>query len=124
MAGKRKWSVEEENFIIEQYHLGKKHAEVKRAMRQKFGQSRKLASTHPPDLYNVVKRLKKSGTYKFHEKSGMPKKVPDEATVDNVKSYFNEHPTLSTRDAEQELKIPQSTVCISTYNFNFDFSFF
>ena len=52
----------------------------------------------------------------------MPKKTPDEATVDNVKSYFNEHPTLSTRDAEQELKIPQSTVC--TYYSNFDFTRF
>ena len=65
MAGKRKWSVEEDNFIIEQYHLGKKHAEVKRAMRLKFKQSRKLASTHAPHLYDVVKRLKESGTYKF-----------------------------------------------------------
>ena len=60
MAGKRKWSAEEENFIIEQYHLGKTHAEVKRAMRLKFKQSRKLASTHPPHLYDVVKRLKKT----------------------------------------------------------------
>ena len=113
MGKKSKWTVPEENFIIKKYHQGFRHAEVKRAMRLEFYggvQQRKLAETHAPRLYDVVKRLQNKGTYASFSKCDMPKRKANEANVEEVKDFFETNPQKPTSEAAEELNIPKTTV--------------
>ena len=61
------FNVEEENFIVRQYHLGLTDIQVKRAFRKQFHPSGSalLAKTPPHHFYRVYARFQKKGNY-FH----------------------------------------------------------
>ena len=108
--GGGKWSTPEKNYIIKLYHLEKTHIEVKRAMREKFGYSRKIKNTHAPHFYKVFENFDKKGPFKHHQKCDMPKKQTDAAKIDTVKTFFDANPQTSTENAKHELQIPKPTV--------------
>ena len=108
--GGGKWSTAEKNFIIKQYHLKKTHIEVKRALRNEFGYSRKIKDTHAPHLYEVFENFEKNGPYKHHQASDMPKKKANPEVREAVVSYIEENPTSSLKAAARQLTVPQTTV--------------
>ena len=55
------------------------------------------------------------GTFKNHVASNMPKRKPDKETSQQVKTYMEENPTHSIRNATDSLEIPKSTVGFYTY---------
>ena len=73
-------------------------------------QQRKLADTHAPRLYDVVKRLQNKGTYASFSKCDMPKRKANEANVEQVKDFFETNPQKPTSAAAEELDIPKTTV--------------
>ena len=108
--GGGKWSTREKIFIIKQYHLKKSHIEVKRALRNEFGYSRKIKDTYAPNLYKVFQNFEKNGPYKHHQASDMPKKKANPEVREAVVSYIEENPTSSLKDAARKLSVPQTTV--------------
>ena len=57
------FTVEQENFIVRKYHEGLEDVQVKRAFRNKFGQSRILAQTPAHHFYRVYEAFQKKGNY-------------------------------------------------------------
>ena len=53
------FTVEQENFIVRKYHEGLQDVQVKRAFRNKFGQSRILAQTPAHHFYRVYEAFQK-----------------------------------------------------------------
>ena len=110
--GGGKWSTREKIFIIKQYHLKKSHIEVKRALRNEFGYSRKIKDTYAPNLHKVFENFEKNGPYKHHQASDMPKKKANPEVREAVVSYIEENPTSSLKAAARQLTVPQTTVIL------------
>ena len=103
-------------WYIKQYHLKKSHIEVKRALRNEFGYSRKIKNTYAPNLYKVFQNFEKNGPYKHHQASDMPKKKANPEVREAVVSYIEENPTSSLKAAARQLTVPQTTVIFFIFN--------
>ena len=114
MAPDRKWSIEQENFVVQQYLKEPRPTDitVKRAFRKKFypKNSKKLIKTHPSDFRRIFKRFEKNGISRPLEKSAVEKRVANPSTSEIVKDVFDENPRKTIKEANEETNIPKSTV--------------
>ena len=72
---------------------------------------RRIYSTNPPSdktLRNVFEKFMTTGSVLDLPRQGRPSM--DEDQVDNVKSFFEDHPTSSIRKASGDLEIPRETL--------------
>ena len=114
MAPDRKWSIEQENFVVQQYLKEPRPSDktVKRAFRLKFypKNSRILMKTRPADFKRIFERFEKNGISRPLEKSVVEKRIANPSTSAIVKDVFDENPRKTIKEANQETQIPKSTV--------------
>ena len=111
MAPDRKWSIEQENFVVQQYLKEPRPSDktVKRAFRLKFypKNSRKLMDTRPADFKRIFERFQKNGIGRPLEKSVVEKRTANPSTSAIVKDMFDENPRKTIKEANQETQIPK-----------------
>ena len=113
MAPRRKWSIEQENWVVMQYQKVPQPTDimVKREFRKKFypKNTQKLFKTRPADFRRIFERFQKNGIQRLNVR---PKRIANPTTTQKVKDLVTENPRKSVRIGQQELQIPKSTVFI------------
>ena len=110
-----KFKPEQLKFIVECFSKDKSAISAKRAFTKRFGDSHWLRKIKPYTFQRAYENFMEKGQQHSDQLSKKKKKEPSkktENTVQRIKDFFEENPSLSLRKAEKKMepRIPRSTV--------------
>ena len=103
------FTIDQENFIVSQFHQGFSPVQVKRNFAKKYGFSREASKIQPNQFSRVFKRFQKNGIAQCSS-TGQPKKSIRDPKYAKIEKFFNENPKASLNDGSKKLKVPKSTL--------------
>ena len=93
---------DEENWIVQQFHLGFSSPQIQRAFRHKFEIKNSKNIPHRKQFLRVFERFQQNGVG-FSKNVGLPKKPADDPIKKKVVAFFKKNPHSSLRLASRKL---------------------